>query len=112
VKVALNHSEMSKFVILWWTFLLSSVTEGSRNSRILITEGDPRALTFYEGPGNVYRPGRPLPSLIIKSKRNIGSKNPYEHLEYQKPVWDEDDKLRQFSLVRIIRNLPFNYNIL
>jgi len=89
------------FQKLWWIFLCFTLIKGFRNSRILITEGDPRALTFYEGPTNVYRAGKILPSVIIKSKRNIGNKNPFDSLEYQKPIWEEDEKLKQYNLVKI-----------
>lgn len=88
-----------------WTF----ESEGSRNRRIHITEGDPRDLTFYKAPSNNYRPGKPLPSYIIRSKQGSEGHKGYPNAfsGTPKPNWDddkEDETVQQYTLVRF---LPF-----
>jgi hypothetical protein len=91
-----------------WLILLCLTTAdvavlSARVGRIRITEGDPRDLTLYQGPSNLYRHGgKPLPSYILKAKptrpADEAGTGLYGFVGSKKPVWnDEDEEAARFA---------------
>jgi len=82
-------------ISLWMFFC-----EASRNQRIHITEGDSRDLSYYKGPSNKYRTGKPLPSYIIRSKQGGDFQNSQKpFLGSEKPNWNDDEDIQLITLV-------------
>jgi hypothetical protein len=93
---------MAIVLIFIFVSICTVESEASRNRRIHITEGDPRDLTFYKAPSNNLRPGKPLPSTIIRSRQGNEDPQPI-FLGTPKPDWNddkEDEIFHQFTLVR------------